>query len=140
MKQDIKFSKKIEKRFNKTKSDIYTYLMKKIFYLPYGEELLLKKFKKKLYTSLVENNKEFPRNVQLKKYEFLIAMLESTKRSFDKSYISKDAANRIINTLIKYGFVNKDANKKIRKKFEEKYHLEPPSFILLLASTSHPCF
>jgi len=131
MKQNIKFSKKIEKRFDKTKSDIYTYLIKKIFSFPYGGELLLKKFKKKLYTFLVEEDEKFPKNVQIKKYEFLIAMLESSKRNFDKGHISKDAANRIINTLVRYGFVNKDANKNIREKFEEKYHLEPPSFILL---------
>jgi len=126
----LDFQKRIEKQFNKTKSDIYTYLIKKIFDVPYGEELLLRKFKKKLYVSLVEENNEFPKNVQIKKYEFLIAMLESSKRNFDKGYISRDVVNRIVDTLVKHGFVNRDANEGIRKKFKEKYNLEPPSFIV----------
>ncbi len=121
----------LNKYLNKTKSDIYTYLIRRIFFFPYGEELLLKNLKKKIYFSLVEKEKEFPKSVQIKKYEYLIAMLESSKRNFDKGYISKNVANRIIETLVKYGFVNKDANEDIRKRFEKKYRLEPPSFIVL---------
>ena len=126
-----KKEKRLNKYLNKTKSEIYMNLIKKIFSFSYGEKLLLEKFKKRLYTSLVENNKEFPKNVQIKKYEFLVAMLECSKRNFDKDYISKDVANRIINTLVKYGFVNRDANKNIKGKFKEKYKIEPPSFIVL---------
>jgi MoaA/NifB/PqqE/SkfB family radical SAM enzyme len=126
MKKQIKVSEKIDK----TKTDIYTYLIKQMLFLPYGQELLLKKFKKKLYSALVEENNKFPEKVQIKKYEFLIAMLESVKRNFKKDCISKNAVNKTINTLVRYGFVKKNIDKKIKEKFKEKHKFYPPSFIL----------
>ena len=126
MEKEIKISEKI----NQAKTDVYTYLIKKIVFLDYGEKLLLKRFEKKLYSALVENNKEFPKQVQEKKYEFIMAMLSSVKRNFDKGFISKKAAERILNTLIKYGFIQKNSDKKLKEKFKEKHKFYPPSFIL----------
>jgi len=58
-------------------------------------------------------------------------MLESSKRNFDKGYISKKLLIGSINTLVKYGFVDQEKNKKIRKEFEDKYNTQPPAFIVL---------
>lgn len=123
--------KKLENQINKTKIDVYTYLIKNVFYLPSDRNLLLKKFKKNLYTELVEKEKNFPKNIQIKKYEFLIAMLESSKRNFDKGYISKEIFDRIFDTLVKYGFLDKEINESLRVRFEKKYGIKPPSFIVL---------
>jgi len=122
---------KIKKQINKTKKELYLFLLKKIFYLPYGGDFLLKRLERNIYTSLVEKNREFPRNIQVKKYEFLVAMLESSKRNFDRGFISRDVASRFIDTLAKYGFIDWDATGNIKKKFKEKYHFKPPSFIVL---------
>ncbi len=131
MKGDIGISKKVKNYLGETKTDIYIYLIKKIFYFPYGKEVLLERFKKKLYNALVEKNKEFPKNIQIKKYEFLVAMLESSKRNFDKGLISKKVSERVLDTLIRYNFTQKQINKDVREKFREKYGMLPPSFIVL---------
>jgi len=130
MTQEQKIYLRIKDYSNKIKSDIYLLLLKKIFCFSQGREMLLKKFKEKLYFSLVEDNKSFPKNVQIKKYEFLIAMLESTKRNYDKGFISKKIINRIIETLVKYSFVQRDIYKEKRDNFKKKYGIEPPSFIV----------
>lgn len=119
------------KKIKKAKYDVYLYLIRKILFLPYGSGILLKQFDKKLHSSIVEENKERPKAVQEKKYDFLISMLSCTKRNIDKGWISKNVAERILNTLIKYGFTQRDMNKAIQERFKEKYGVLPPSFIVL---------
>ncbi len=122
----------ISNYLNKTKSEIYTFLIKKIvFSPPIIRNQFLKKFEKKFYRDLVEKNLEFPKEVQEKKYEFMIAMLYGGLRNLDKKNISKKTAERTINTLVKYSFIQKELNKKIREKFKKKYGIPPPSFIVL---------
>ena len=122
----------VKKQVNKTKSDIYSFLIKKIVFSPkIIRNKFLAEFEKKLYNDLVENNEEFPRKVQENKYRFLIAMLYSSLRNLDKKNISKDVAKRVIDTLIKYSFVQKELGEKAKKNFKEKYGVLPPSFIVL---------
>jgi len=125
-----KFLKEVKDYLKKTKTEIDIYSIKKIFYLPYGKELLQKKFEKKLYSTLI-GNKNFPRKVQEKKYDFLVAMLDCVKRNFDKGFVSKEALERIFDTLVKNSFTQKEINEDIKKRFKKKYGLEPPFFIVL---------
>jgi len=120
----------VKDKFNKVKSNFHLSLIKKIFFFKKGRALLLNNFKKKLYKFLIENE-DFPKNVQIKKYYFLVSLLESTKRNYDKGWISKEVAEHVINTLVKFGFVDKEATSNIRESFKEKYDQYPPSFVVL---------
>ena len=125
-------SYKIKKRANKTKEAVYTFLIKKIvFSSPNIRNQLLKQFEKKLHTDLVEKNKNFPKQVQEKKYEYMMAMIYSGLRNLDKGNISKKVAERIINTLVEYNFIQKELGKITQEKFKEKYNTFPPLFIVL---------
>ncbi|RLE46536.1 hypothetical protein DRJ22_01740, partial [Candidatus Woesearchaeota archaeon] len=107
--------KKIGKQVNKTKRAIYTFLIRKIvFSLPIIRNQLLKQFEKKFHADLVENNKSFPKQVQEKKYEYIMAMLNSGLRNLDKGNISKKIAERILNTLVKFSFIQKELCKETR--------------------------
>ena len=122
----------IGKQINKTKGGIYTFLIKKIVFSPQIiRNQFLKQFEKKFHADLVENDKNFPKQVQEKKYEYMMAMLYSGLRNLDKNNISKKIVERTINTLIKYCFIQKELGEKTREKFKEKYGILPPSFIVL---------
>lgn len=116
---------------NKTKLDVYTYLIKKIINSDFGRDKFINLIDKKLYTAIVEKDVFFPKPIQIKKYELMKSMLESTKRGFNKKIISKDVANRLSNTLMKYSFIGDKENWKIKESFNNKYGMYPPSFIVL---------
>ena len=77
-------SAQISAQISSTKSAVYLHLIKSVFSFSHGRDLLMKKVDKELYSSLVEKNKKFLKNSQMKKYEFLMSMLESSKRNFEK--------------------------------------------------------
>jgi len=108
---------------------LYTSLIKKAFYTP-GENFFFKKIDKKIHSLLI-NNDSFPKEVQEKKYEFLISILSSTKRNLDKNYISKEVSERLFETFLKENFTEKDKGLKMQAKFKEKRGILPPSFIVL---------
>jgi MoaA/NifB/PqqE/SkfB family radical SAM enzyme len=125
-----KKKKKTEKK-QKKKINVYSFLAKKIIYFPLLRNTLINMLEKKMYQEAVIKCKDHPKKVQEKKVEFLTALLESTIRNFDRGYISKEFIDRSFDTLVKYGFVKKDALKNITDKFKEKYGILPPSFIVL---------
>lgn len=129
MKQEVILVKK--KKEKKKKYNVYSYILKKIFYFPPLRNQLLKLLKKKIYQELVLNEKEHPKNVQIKKYQFLISLIEAGCRNFDRNYISKGVIERIFDTLVKYSFTEPGLLKNISGKFEEKYAIEPTSLIVL---------
>ncbi len=118
----------------KIKSNIYTSLLKKIAHTKLGRGILIKKLKEKAHTAILEKNKSSLKKVNEKKYQFLLAMFESTKRNVDKGYISHFVVGRVIDTLIKYSFANKELTFDKKEKFKEKYGVLPPTFITFAPS------
>jgi len=110
---------------------IYLTILKQVLHTKVGRDALLENYKKKIYKAVVEDNTTSPKAVQLKKYHFLVALLESTKRNLDKGYVSNHFIDRVMDTLVKYGFTDQDLNKEKKDKFKEKYGILPPSFIVL---------
>ncbi len=85
-----------------------------------------------LHKALVEEDSENLRSVQEKKYEFLVAMLHSAVRNMEKGYISKSVISRLIEVFVQNClFGNTGARRAQVRGFEEKYHIRPPSFIVL---------
>jgi MoaA/NifB/PqqE/SkfB family radical SAM enzyme len=123
--------RRFESRLKEVKQDLHLSLIRKIYSLKYGKDILLKKFEEKLYGDLVESKNDFPKSVQLKKYYFITSILRCAKRNIEKGWVSKEVADRVVNTLVKLGFGNKKLTKDKRKEFKKEYGVEPPTFIVL---------
>ncbi len=123
--------KEVSKQINKTKTEVYVSLLKRMFFSPpVIRNRLLKQLEKRMYSELVENEENYPRRVQEKKYEYLIAMLYSGLRNLDKNNISKDVAEKVVETLVRRNFMEEDSCQKIREKFKEKYGMYSPFIVL----------
>lgn len=122
---------RVEDKIRGIKEDFYISLIKKIFSTKFGRGRLINNLEGRVYKNLIEKNESLPEKVNIKKYQFLMAMLESTKRNVDKGFISRDATNRLIDTLVKYGFTNKELMQNTKETFKEKHGIYPPSFVVL---------
>lgn len=112
------------------KSGVYLYFLKKIMKTKIGREAIVKKFKERLYTGIMEEHKDSLKEVNVKKYQFLAAMLESFKRNLNKGYINPQVTERIIDTLVRFGFADKSIMRDKVESFREKYGILPPSFLV----------
>lgn len=113
-----------------SKGNFYTFVLKKILYTPVARNFLLKNLEKKLYINIVEKNTLFPRNVQIKKYQLITAMLKQITVNIDRGYISKDYGEKVIDNFIKYTLTQPELVEGIKKEFEKKYGIKPPFFLL----------
>jgi len=103
-----------------------------IRYFEQARHFLTKKIDKYIYKNVVENDTTSLKKVQLKKYEFLSAMLSGAVKNMDKGYISKHVVNKLIEVLVKNSFMNGAEDSDIEtEKFKQKYGILPPSFIVL---------
>ncbi len=96
-------------------------------------KILTKQLEKYIYKKTVTENTENLKKIQLKKYEFISAMLQCVVRNVDKGYISKQVIKKLIEVLVVNTFY-KDENEKPANAadvFEKKYGERPPSFIVL---------
>jgi len=116
----------------KSKSDILITTFNKLVDQKQARHFLTKKLDKYIYKNVVENDTTSLKKVQLKKYEFLSAMLSGAVKNMDKGYISKNVINKLIEVLVKNSFM-KDAegSETEIEKFKQKYGVFPPSFIVL---------
>jgi MoaA/NifB/PqqE/SkfB family radical SAM enzyme len=95
-------------------------------------KLLTKKVDNYICKSIVSDDSEDLQQVQLKRYQYLSAMLHCVVRNVDKGYISKEFVKKIINVLVQNNLIGEDQScNRTVKKFEEKYGEPPPSFIVL---------
>ncbi len=116
----------------KSKSDILITTFKKLVNQKQARHFLIKNIDKYIYKNVVENDRTSLKKVQLKKYEFLSAMLNGAVKNMDKGYISKHVANKLIEVLVYNSFMHgaEEINIEIEK-FKQKYGVLPPSFIVL---------
>lgn len=123
--------KKEKEKKQKKKPNLYSYIAKKIIYFPLVRNSLIKLLEKKMYKDAVLNNTDYPKKVQEKKIQFMSGLLESGIRNYDKGYVSKDFIDKIFDTLLRYGFTEKEALAHYKNSFKEKYGTLPPTFIVL---------
>jgi len=97
----------------------------------YLRKLLVKKADNYIYKSLVNNDSKDLRHVQLKRYQFISAMLHCAIRNVDKGSITKEVIKKIIDVLVQNNLVEGDQSyDQVVEKFKEKYGEPPPSFIV----------
>jgi MoaA/NifB/PqqE/SkfB family radical SAM enzyme len=120
----------LEEELKNPRTNIYLTILKKVLRVKIGRDFLLKKLQDKVYKELVLNEKVHPKNVQLKKYQYVVAMIEGAKRNYEKGFISKEVADRYIDTLVGLNFLDAEKIKGIKNGFEKKYGMQPPGFLV----------
>ena len=96
-------------------------------------KVLTNQLDKYMYKKIITDDTENLKQVQLKKFGFVSAMLHTAVKNIDKGYISKDVVKKLIEVLIVNIFYNDDDEKHVgvTDAFEKKYGEHPPSFIVL---------
>jgi len=94
-------------------------------------KLLAKKIDNYIYESIAGNNSEDLKEVALKRYQYLSAMLHCVIRNMDKGYVSREIIKKIIDVLVENNLIREDQSyEQAIEKFEEKYGELPPAFIV----------
>jgi MoaA/NifB/PqqE/SkfB family radical SAM enzyme len=94
-------------------------------------KLLAKRIDDYIYRNMVNDDSEDLRQVQIKRYEFLSAMLRCVNRNISKGYISKQVMRRIIDVFVQNNLICDDQSRtQAIEKYKEKYGEMPPSFIV----------
>jgi MoaA/NifB/PqqE/SkfB family radical SAM enzyme len=93
--------------------------------------LLAKKIDDYVYNSMVDNNSEDLKEVSLKRYQYLSAMMYCVIRNMDKGYISKEIIRKIIDVFVQNNLIREDQSyTQAVESFKEKYGEWPPTFIV----------
>ncbi len=116
---------------NGESSNFQLIILKRLLYLPVGKKFMLKLLKNRMYKSLVLDNKTELRNVQLKKYQMLVAALDTIFSNIERGYISKKFAEKTFDNFLNNSFAGSESVNEIKKRFEGKYGQRPPWFIVL---------
>jgi MoaA/NifB/PqqE/SkfB family radical SAM enzyme len=94
--------------------------------------LLAKKIDDYLYKSMVNDAFEDLKEVQVKRYQFLSAMLQCVNRNIDKGYVSGEIIKKIVDVFVQNNLIREDqAYTLAAEKYKEKYGELPPTFIVL---------
>jgi MoaA/NifB/PqqE/SkfB family radical SAM enzyme len=95
-------------------------------------KLLAKKFDDYIYKNMVYEESEDLRHVQIKRYQFLSAMLHCMVRNIDKGFVSKDIVNKIVQVFVQNNLVREDDSyTQAVESFRQKYGEFPPTFIVI---------
>jgi len=94
-------------------------------------KLLVRKIDTSIYKSLVNDGSDDLKQVQIKRYQFLSAMLGCVIRNVDKGYVSPEVIKRIINVLVQSSFTGEDqqANTTVER-YKQQYGEYPPTFFV----------
>jgi len=97
----------------------------------YLRKLLARRIDNYIYRSMVNEDSEDLEAVQLRRYQYLSAMLRAVARNMDKGYISKDVIKKIIDVFVNNNLVRSDQSyEKAVQAYYEKYGEWPPTFIV----------
>jgi len=94
-------------------------------------KLLAKKIDNYVYKSIVNDESEDLKEVQIKRYQFLSAMLRCVNRNIDRGYVSGEIIRKIVDVFVQNNLIREDQNyTQAVEKYEEKYGELPPTFIV----------
>jgi MoaA/NifB/PqqE/SkfB family radical SAM enzyme len=113
------------------KPEVISSTLRKMVKHKYLRKLLAKKIDDYVYKNIVNDDSEDLQQVQIKRYQFLSAMLRCVNRNIDKGYVSKQVMKTIIKVLVENTLICEDQSyAQAIEKYEEKYGEKPPSFIV----------
>jgi MoaA/NifB/PqqE/SkfB family radical SAM enzyme len=93
--------------------------------------LLTRKVDRYIYDSIVSDDSDDLKEVQLKRYQFLSAMLHCVIRGMDKGFVSSATIKKIIDVLVVKNLIcSDDGYAQAVERFKKKYGELPPSFIV----------
>jgi len=94
-------------------------------------KLLAKKFDDYIYKSMVTEDSQDLKEVAIKRYEFLSAMLRCVMRNIDRGYVSPEIIKKIVKVFVQNNLMREDQSyTQAVEKFKEKYGEYPPTFIV----------
>lgn len=110
---------------------IYSTLIKMVNH-KHLRKLLTRKFDEYIYKNMVTEDSGDLREVAIKRYEFLSAMLHCIMRNVDRGYVSREIINKIIDVFVQNNLICEDQNYyQAIEKFQAKYGEYPPTFIVI---------
>ena len=113
------------------KPEIVSSTLKKMVNHKHIRKLLAKRIDDYIYRNMVNDDSEDLRQVQIKRYQFLSAMLHCVNRNIDKGYVSGKIIEKIIDVLVQNNLIRKDHSyNRAVEKFKGKYGEPPPTFIV----------
>ena len=113
------------------KPEVISSTLKKMVKHKHLRRLLAKKIDDYIYKIVVEDDSEDLREVRIKRYQFLSAMMRCVNRNMDKGYVSKQVMKKIIDVLVQNNLICEDQSyTQAVEKYKEKYGEMPPSFIV----------
>jgi hypothetical protein len=113
------------------KSEVISSTLKKMVNHKHLRKLLAKKIDDYVYKIVVEDDSEDLREVRIKRYQFLSAMLRCVNRNISKGHVSGEIIEKIVEVLVQNNLIREDQiyNQAVDK-YEEKYGELPPTFIV----------
>ncbi|UCG50212.1 MAG: radical SAM protein [Phycisphaerales bacterium] len=94
-------------------------------------KLLAKRIDDYIRKSIVNNESQDLKEVQIRRYQFLSAMLHCMIRNMDKGYVSGRIIERIVEVFVQNNLIRGDGGYiRAVEKYQEKYGEPPPTFIV----------
>jgi MoaA/NifB/PqqE/SkfB family radical SAM enzyme len=92
-------------------------------------KLLAKKIDNYIYESIANNGEDL-KEVGLRRYQYLSAMLHCVIKNMDKGYVSREIVKKIIDVFVGNNLIRDETYANAVAKFEAKYGEKPPTFIV----------
>ncbi len=93
--------------------------------------ILAKKVDEYIYKKIVDDNSEDLKEVAVKRYQFLSAMLHCMIKNIDRGYVCPEITKKIVSVLVQNNLIREDQNyTQVVEGFKVKYGEYPPTFIV----------
>ena len=93
--------------------------------------LVLNRMDSFFYDSIINKNKNHLRTIQMRRYRFTSALLNSSMKNIQKGYISSHILEKMTEVFVENTLYGSDNQEQVRARFLEKYHYDAPYFITL---------
>jgi MoaA/NifB/PqqE/SkfB family radical SAM enzyme len=113
------------------KPEVISATLKKMVNRKHLRKLLAKKIDDYVYKIVVEDDSEDLREVRIKRYQFLSAMMRCVNRNISKGCVSGEIIEKIVDVLVQNNLIREDQSyNQAVDKYKEKYGELPPTFIV----------
>lgn len=113
------------------KPEIISSTLKKMVNHKHLRKLLAKKIDDYIYKTMVNDESDDLRGVQIKRYQFLSAMLHCLNRNVDRGYVSGKIMEKIVDVFVQNNLVREDQSyNEAVEQYKKTYGEFPPTFIV----------